>query len=205
MGILITLLTVLLVFASILMVLIILMQRPKQEGLGAAFGGGMTDQMFGAQTTNVLQRGTIYLGVFFFFASAALAVLTSKVQRGDEDLGKGLENAPTPELPAPPTSPSPGALDLEGLVPSPGDATTPVPVPVPAPAPEVESGTTTDPGDEGASGTGAETEASAGTDADAEAGTEVPAGEEPDAGTGSDAPAPSVDGGSGAEADAPSN
>jgi preprotein translocase subunit SecG len=57
------------------MTLLILMQRPKQEGLGAAFGGGVTDQVFGARTTNVLQRGTVYLGSLFFLLSLTLAVL----------------------------------------------------------------------------------------------------------------------------------
>ena len=42
---------------------------------GAAFGGGVTDQVFGARTTNVLQRGTVYLGSLFFLLSLALAVL----------------------------------------------------------------------------------------------------------------------------------
>ncbi len=52
----INLLLILFVVVCLLMSLLILMQRPKQEGLGAAFGSGMTDQMFGARTTNVLQR-----------------------------------------------------------------------------------------------------------------------------------------------------
>jgi len=38
------------------MLLVILMQRPKSEGLGAAFGGGVTENIFGAQTTNVLVK-----------------------------------------------------------------------------------------------------------------------------------------------------
>ena len=54
------------------------MQRPKQEGLGAAFGGGVTDQVFGARTTNVLQRGTVYLGSMFFLLSLTLAILIGK-------------------------------------------------------------------------------------------------------------------------------
>ncbi len=66
MSIIISLLTVIMVFVSLLIVLLVLMQRPKQEGLGAAFGGGMTDQMFGAQTSNVLQRGTVWLAIAFF-------------------------------------------------------------------------------------------------------------------------------------------
>ena len=71
----INLLLVIFVIVCLLMTLIILMQRPKQEGLGAAFGGGVTDQVFGARTTNVLQRGTVYLGSMFFILSLLLAVL----------------------------------------------------------------------------------------------------------------------------------
>jgi preprotein translocase subunit SecG len=71
----INLLLVIFVIVCLLMTLLILMQRPKQEGLGAAFGGGVTDQVFGARTTNVLQRGTVYLGSLFFVLSLTLAVL----------------------------------------------------------------------------------------------------------------------------------
>ena len=73
----INLLLVIFVIVCLLMTLLILMQRPKQEGLGAAFGGGVTDQVFGARTTNGLQRGTVYLGSLFFLISLALAVLIS--------------------------------------------------------------------------------------------------------------------------------
>jgi preprotein translocase subunit SecG len=71
----INLLLVVFVIVCLLMTLLILMQRPKQEGLGAAFGAGVTDQVFGARTTNVLQRGTVYLGSLFFILALALAVL----------------------------------------------------------------------------------------------------------------------------------
>ena len=74
----INLLLVVFVIVCLLMSLLILMQRPKQEGLGAAFGGGVTDQVFGARTTNVLQRGTVYLGSLFFIISMTLAILIGK-------------------------------------------------------------------------------------------------------------------------------
>ena len=74
----INLLLVVFVIVCLLMALLILMQRPKQEGLGAAFGGGVTDQVFGARTTNVLQRGTVYLGSMFFILSLTLAILMGK-------------------------------------------------------------------------------------------------------------------------------
>ncbi|MDP4624297.1 MAG: preprotein translocase subunit SecG [Akkermansiaceae bacterium] len=74
----INLLLVVFVIVCLLMSLLILMQRPKQEGLGAAFGGGVTDQVFGARTTNVLQKGTVYLGSLFFIISLTLAILIGK-------------------------------------------------------------------------------------------------------------------------------
>jgi preprotein translocase subunit SecG len=62
----------------LLMSVLILMQRPKNEGLGAAFGSGTTDQLFGARTTNVLQKATVYLATLFFAISLALAVMIGK-------------------------------------------------------------------------------------------------------------------------------
>ena len=79
-------LTAILAIICLLMVLIILMQRPKQEGLGAAFGGGVTDQMWGAQTTNVLQKATVTLAIIFFVITLILAVLVGKQQEHNKTL-----------------------------------------------------------------------------------------------------------------------
>ena len=61
MNLLINVCQVLFVLVAALMILVILMQRPKSEGLGAAFGGGVTENIFGAQTTNVLVKFTTWL------------------------------------------------------------------------------------------------------------------------------------------------
>ena len=74
----INLLLVVFVLVCFLLSLVVLMQRPKQEGLGAAFGSGMTDQMFGARTTSVLQKGTVYLATLFFLLTITLAILYAK-------------------------------------------------------------------------------------------------------------------------------
>lgn len=99
----INLLLVIFVVVCLLMTLLVLMQRPKQEGLGAAFGGGVTDQVFGARTTNVLQRGTVYLGSLFFLLSLTLAVLigikNKKVGTLDEQPTVTEEAAKTQETP----------------------------------------------------------------------------------------------------------
>jgi len=60
-----------------LMMLVILMQRPKSEGLGAAFGAGVTENIFGAQTTNVLVKFTAWLAGIFFALTFALSVLNA--------------------------------------------------------------------------------------------------------------------------------
>ena len=79
----ITLVTLVIVIVSALMILVVMMQRPKQEGLGAAFGGGMTDQLLGAGTTSFLQKATVILGILFFFLSFALGLMVSRQNKAD--------------------------------------------------------------------------------------------------------------------------
>src|SRR5208283_4212492 len=57
--------------------LVIMMQRSKQEGLGAAFGGGFTESVWGAQTSNVLVKATVWAAIIFFTLSITLARLYS--------------------------------------------------------------------------------------------------------------------------------
>jgi preprotein translocase subunit SecG len=75
MNLLINFCSVVFVLIAALMVLVILMQRPKSEGLGAAFGAGVTENIFGAQTTNVLVKFTTWLAGIFFVLTFALSVL----------------------------------------------------------------------------------------------------------------------------------
>ena len=65
------------VIDCVFMGLVIMMQRSKQEGLGAAFGGGITEQMWGAQTSQVLVKATVWAAIFFFILSISLARLYS--------------------------------------------------------------------------------------------------------------------------------
>lgn len=103
----INLLLVIHVIVCLLLALVVLMQRPKQEGLGAAFGGGLTDQAFGAQTTNVLQKGTVYLGTLFFVITLVLAILIGKRQASDPSLTES-------DKPKEEESASPASDALEG-------------------------------------------------------------------------------------------
>jgi preprotein translocase subunit SecG len=65
------------VIDCVFMGLVIMMQRSKQEGLGAAFGGGFTESVWGAQTSNVLVKATVWAAIFFFILSISLARLYS--------------------------------------------------------------------------------------------------------------------------------
>jgi preprotein translocase subunit SecG len=102
MPILINILLVLEALVAVLMMLVILMQRPKSEGLGAAFGGGVTENIFGAQTTNVLTTITTWLASIFFIVILALSVLYAHRGAPDSAVRRELMKsaASTKEAPA---------------------------------------------------------------------------------------------------------
>jgi len=77
---------------ALLMMLVILMQRPKSEGLGAAFGGAVTENLFGAQTTNVLVKFTAWLAGIFFVITFALSVLYAHRSMGGGALTRELKD-----------------------------------------------------------------------------------------------------------------
>lgn len=104
---LIGILTVVEVLVCLLLILIVLMQRPRQEGLGASFGDSMTSQVWGAQTTNVLQKFTVYLAVLLFVLTLSLAVLTAREQAPEKSKLFGDKPAEPPPAPTAPATPGP--------------------------------------------------------------------------------------------------
>jgi preprotein translocase subunit SecG len=104
-NIFINLLLVVHVLVCALIVLAVLMQRPKNEGLGAAFGGGMTDSLFGAQTTNVLANITRWLGVLFFGLTLVLSALYARQGREQTGVQQKLQQSVQPVV-DPPVVPS---------------------------------------------------------------------------------------------------
>jgi preprotein translocase subunit SecG len=143
MTLLINILLGLYVFVAMLMMLVILMQRPKSEGLGAAFGGGVTENIFGAQTTNVLTKITGWLAAIFFLLTFALSILYAHKGNTQSDLRRELMKGQVPASPsasatpgAPATSPaaSPGPSSAVG---PPGTVTNPTPAST-GPAPSVK-------------------------------------------------------------------
>ena len=137
MQILINFLLAMYVLVALLMLLVILMQRPKSEGLGAAFGGGVTENIFGAQTTNVLVKFTGWLTGIFFALTFTLSVLYAHKTSRDTGLRRELLRqqttgqssvSPAPVNPSAPAVPAPGAPVLPA-------ATTPPIAPSASPAP----------------------------------------------------------------------
>jgi preprotein translocase subunit SecG len=120
MNLLINLCLVLFVLVAALMVLIILMQRPKSEGLGAAFGAGVTENIFGAQTTNVLVKFTTWLAGIFFALTFALSVLYAHHSTASSAFRRELMKTQS----APQTSPAPAGAQSSPLS-SPGTSPAP--------------------------------------------------------------------------------
>ena len=144
MGLLINILLGLYLVVAALMMLVILMQRPKSEGLGAAFGGGVTENIFGAQTTNVLTKITGWLAAIFFLLTFTLSILYARKGTTQSDLRRELEKGqppaaavsptPAPAVPGATATASPGPSSAVG---PPGTVTNPAPETT-GPAPSVK-------------------------------------------------------------------
>lgn len=99
MNVLFTVLTVLVLLASVLITLIVLLQNGKGGGLASNFVAG--NQTFGVrQTADILEKITWGLVAVIFVVSVVTSfTMTSKVK--DVDLTEKIElSAPAPEFPA---------------------------------------------------------------------------------------------------------
>lgn len=116
----------------VLVVLVILMQRPSANaGMGAALGGGAAETVFGGESANVLSKMTTTLTVILFILSFGLYL--GFVAR-EKPTVKALDAAAT--APAPATVPAtPAPLPSAAITPASPAPTAPakeVPAPVPA-------------------------------------------------------------------------
>ena len=128
MNILIWLLTVVHVLVCVVLVVLVLMQKSSEQGVGAAFGGGVTEQVFGGSITPLV-RMTIWCACILLATTLLLAILHAR--RGIASDRGSLVNKLQQTMPAGPV-PSTPAPALPPITPAP---TTPVPTPAPAPAP----------------------------------------------------------------------
>jgi preprotein translocase subunit SecG len=108
MSILIVLLTAVHVLVALFVIILVLMQKSSEQGVGAAFGGGMTETVFGAGTTTALVRMTIWCACLLLATTLILAVLHShRTKTGGSLMRRSL--ATMPAAPAPTQSPLPFA------------------------------------------------------------------------------------------------
>ena len=118
MTIMIWILTAIHVIVALFLIGIVLMQKSQDQGVGAAFGGGMTESVFGAGTTTALVRITIWCACIMLGTTILLAILHSR--RGNDSGGsvlqRALQSAPAatapvmPQVvPTAPASPAPAA------------------------------------------------------------------------------------------------
>jgi preprotein translocase subunit SecG len=116
-------LTVLQVLCSVVIILLVLLQRGKGAEAGAGFGAGASGTVFGARGAGTaLSRATAIFAAVFMLNSLALAYM------GTRRPAEAKTIFDQPSQPAPTTAPQP-------LVPSAPAQRPPAPSPTPAPAP----------------------------------------------------------------------
>ena len=127
MSILIGFLYVVEVVVCLLLALVVMLQKPKEGGLGG-LAGGMGEAVFGANAGNVLIKVTAWLGAIFLINTLVLARFTSKSDPHAGSVMAG-EQAPVQKE----AVPQPLSLDPEALKQAPAPAAAPAAQP-PAPA-----------------------------------------------------------------------
>ncbi len=124
-NILISLLTFVLILVSLFMVLVILMQRANtNSGMGSAFGGGVAESAFGAETTNVLVKATKWSAAAFFVIALVLFLMhLSRSHEAQMSGGESLPDIPVAQqtLPQQPVEEAP-VIDAEAAMQSAADA-----------------------------------------------------------------------------------
>ena len=133
------------VLTCLLLALVVMLQKPKEGGLGGAIGGGMLESTLGADAGNVLIKTTAILGAIFLANTLLLARFTSKANArsllaGEEAPAAAQEAPALPSLPD--NMPDLPAADATAPVATPTGPATPVapaapaaPAPAPSAAP----------------------------------------------------------------------
>jgi preprotein translocase subunit SecG len=127
------------VSVCLFLVLVVLLQQGKSGGMGAAFGGGATQQVFGGRGAgNFLTRLTAGCAAVFMVTSVLLAYVSSSgdrmlKERIVQEHRKGAGNEGTRVKSSKPKS-------AEAPAPSPAETPAPAESPSPAPASSTPSG-----------------------------------------------------------------
>ena len=107
MNILIGILMAIHVIVAMFLIVLVLMQKSSEQGVGAAFGGGMTETVFGGGTTTALVRMTIWCACILLATTLILAILHShRGPTGRSLMERAIQTAPL----AAPAAEQPSAL-----------------------------------------------------------------------------------------------
>jgi preprotein translocase subunit SecG len=89
-------------FVALALIALILLQRGKGADVGASFGAGASQTLFGSGGSgNALTRTTAWLAAIFFVSSFGLAVIADNRTASEEDLGFEVPVYETVEADAP--------------------------------------------------------------------------------------------------------
>ena len=96
MGFVLGVLTFTMVIVCMLIVFLVLLQLPKKEAGGLAFGGVAADALFGAGSGTVLTKITKYAAMAFFILAVLVSVLETRVNSAKSSF---LRSPPTTSAP----------------------------------------------------------------------------------------------------------
>ena len=130
MSILLNLLTAVLILVSLFLVLVVLAQKSKDGGMGAALGGGAAEAAFGAETSNVLSKSTIYAAILFFVLAFTLYLgRIYERKHAAADAGNALPSIAAPAAAAAAPAANTTATPAVKLPATPASSATPAPAP----------------------------------------------------------------------------
>lgn len=104
---------VVLFLVCLLVVLIILMQRPSANaGMGSALGGGAAESVFGGESANVLSKMTTTLTVILFILSFGLYLgFVAREKKAATAIAPAAVTATKPATPEAPAATTPAATN----------------------------------------------------------------------------------------------
>ncbi|MFP5350213.1 MAG: preprotein translocase subunit SecG [Gammaproteobacteria bacterium] len=102
------------VLAAIGLIALVLLQQGKGADMGAAFGSGASQTLFGSRgTANFLTRTTAALATIFFIANMALAYFATPTSQPQSVTQEAPAPAPVDSAPSAPTPPpAPGVPEV---------------------------------------------------------------------------------------------
>jgi len=130
MSIVLGILTFILILVSLFLILVVLAQKSKDGGMGAALGGGAAEAAFGAETGNVLSRSTQVAAIIFFIG--AFSLYLGRIYERKHNAAAASDALPAI---AAPVVPAPAAPVTVPMATPPAKTTPAAAVPVATPAP----------------------------------------------------------------------